>query len=140
MTKTSLPIKRPDGSVMIEPLRPQSLTFEQIATLSFRERRHAADDRLQVQHAKIFRDIAILILLAIMIFAGSAVLIATIWHDVVIAESEVRVIEAEQAAIAKLAEAEMTIIAAEEARGEMTVIALAGFGIAIIILALTRAR
>lgn len=138
MTKTSLPMKRPDGSVIVEPLQTDGLTFEQFSTLPFHSRSRAVVDRKQVQHVKIFRDIAILALLAITILAGSAVLIATIWRDVVIAENETRVIEAEQATIAKLAEAEMALTAAEWAKQEMMIIVLAGFGIAIIVLALTR--
>lgn len=138
MTKTSLPLKRPDGSVIVQPLQPTRPTFEQVASLPFHSGRRSAVDHGVVQHAKIFRDIAILALLAITILAGSAVLIATIWQDVVIAENEARIVIAEQEAIAKLAEVEMTLNAESEAKGKMVVFALAGFGIAIIILALTR--
>ncbi len=91
----------------------------------------------RVQHAKILRDIAILVLLAVTILAGSAVVIGTLWRDAAVAGSQARMIETEQATAVRLAEAELSAAAGEGLVQEMIII-LAAAGIAIILLMLTR--
>lgn len=138
MTRHSLPIRRFDGSVIIEPLRLNPAYRHHGGTR--RPERHKPDviGDTRVQRAKILRDLAILALLAITIVAGSAVLIGTLWRDVAVAESEARIVEAEQAAQVRLAEAEILATSEKKAGQEMLVIVLIGFGIAIIALALAR--
>ncbi|MGH1480734.1 MAG: hypothetical protein ACRBM6_18705 [Geminicoccales bacterium] len=97
-----------------------------------------AFNNTEVQREKIFRDIAILALLAITIIAGSAVLIGMLWRDVSIAESQARIVVAEQEAASTLAETEL-LVASDERRGQEALsIALVGFVIVIILLVLMR--
>jgi len=136
MTRYSLPIKRLDGSVMIEPLhsRPAHRIEGRPQVRSHR----IAFNNTEVQRGKIFRDIAILALLAITIIAGSAVLIGMLWRDVSIAESQARIVVAEQEAASTLAKTEL-LVASDERRGqEVLSIALVGFVIVIILLVLMR--
>lgn len=141
MSRYSLPIKRPDGSVVVEPLHAMPTGY--IGHRRPARRRFASFNNIKVHREKIFRDIAILVLLAITIIAGSAVLIGTIWRDVAVAESEARIVEAEQTAAvemanARLAEAQIQAAGDEgQMEGNLPFI-LAGFGIGIIVLLLTR--
>lgn len=136
MSKYSLPIKRLDGSVVIEPLH--SIPTSYFGSRRPVRRRPATINNTKVQREKIFRDIAILVLLAITIVAGSAVLIGTLWRDVAVAESEARIVEAEQAANVRLAEVESEAASDEELPQEMIVFILVGLGIAIVALTLAR--
>ena len=136
MTRYSLPIKRLDGSVMIEPLhaRPAHRIEGRPQVRSHR----IAFNNTEVQRGKIFRDIAILALLTITIIAGSAVLIGMLWRDVSIAESQARIVVDEQEAASTLAETEI-LVASDERRGQEALsIALVGFVIVIILLVLMR--
>ncbi len=138
MARSSLPIKRLDGSVIVEPLHPRPASRRHLGV-----RRPAGEGRAgigdsRVQRAKILRDLAILALLAITIIAGSAVIIGTLWRDVAVAESETRMVEAKQAATVRLAELEKLAAADEMPLEDMLLVVLAAFGIAIITLVLAR--
>ena len=136
MSKFSLPIKRSDGSVLIEPLHS---TLSPITPARPKRRRHSlAYNNVEVHRGKIVRDILILILLAITIIAGSAVLIGLAWRDVAVAESQARIVEAEQSAKVRLAEAELQAASDERFEQEVIPMVLAGFGIVITALALIR--
>lgn len=141
MSRYSLPIKRLDGSVVVEPLHTMPTGY--IGHRRPVRRRFASFNNITVKREKIFRDIAILVLLAVTIIAGSAVLIGTIWRDVAVAESEARIVEAEQKAAvemanARLAEAKIQAAADERWVEENLPLILAGFGIGIIVLLLAR--
>lgn len=136
MTKYSLPIKRLDGSVIVEPLFPSPAHH---ANARYRARPgRIAFNNTEVQREKIFRDIAILALLAITIIAGSAVLIGMIWRDVAVVESQERMVIAEQAAEVRLTEAKLMAASEERQVEKILPIVLVGFGIAIILLVLIR--
>jgi len=137
MAKHSLPVKRLDDSVLIEPLRPTPTRPS--SARSPRRRRTIGFNNTEVQR-KIVRDIAILALLAITIIAGSAVLVGMIWRDVAVAESQARIVEAEQVAQVRLAEAELQAASDERFEQEILPMVLAGFGIAITALVLTRPK
>lgn len=136
MLKHSLPIKRLDGSVFIEPLRPDPAGFADFPPRS--RRRRDAVNNTEVQREKIFRDIAILVLLAVTIIAGSAVLVGMLWRDVAIADSQARIVEAEQAASARLAEAEILAASEEKQFQDDLQVILIGLGLAIVLLVLIR--
>jgi len=138
MTKHSLPVKRLDGSVFIEPLHPTPARPSS-ARLP-RRRRNIGFNNIEVQRGKIVRDIAILVLLAITIIAGSAAIVGLIWRDVAVAESQAPIVEAEQAAQVRLAETELQAAADERFEQEVLPMVLAGFGIAITALVLARPR
>ncbi|MGI9451298.1 MAG: hypothetical protein ACR2QH_11770 [Geminicoccaceae bacterium] len=143
MTRYSLPIKRLDGSVFVEALRPAPSHPK--GARRPRRRRAIGFNNIEVHRGKIVRDIAILILLAITIIAGSAALIGLILGDVTMAVSQTGIVVAEQAAQAGLAQAglaETELVAAPDERFEHEIIpmALAGFGVAVAALALTRSR
>jgi hypothetical protein len=140
MTRYSLPVQRFDGSVVIQPLCPKPALGEPGGAPRPGRYRPAAARDTRVERAKILRDLAILALLALTIVAGSAVIVSMLWRDVVVADSEARKVEAEQAARVRLAEAELLAAGGDrESRAEaMMVIVLAGFGTAVIALALAR--
>ncbi len=136
MSRQSLPIKRFDGSVTIEPLRPSLAAFGLSSARRHNGPRRGTPADAQVQRAKILRDIAILVLLAVTILAGSAVVIGTLWRDAAVAESQARMVEAERSATVRLAEAELS--AAHAGLVQKMIIILAAAGIAIILLMLAR--
>lgn len=138
MTRYSLPIKRLDGSVTIEPLHsiPRHYAGARRPLL----RSSVGINNTEVRREKIFRDIAILALLAITILAGSAVLIGMLWRDVAVAESQERIVIAEQTAQVRLTEAKLQAAADERQAEEILPLILAGFGIATILLVLSRPK
>ena len=138
MTRPSLPIKRPDGSVLIEPLHPAPYDRRQVTQP--RIRRLRGYNNTEVQPDAIFRDIAVLALLAVAIIAGSAVLLGLLWHDVMLAETQVRIIEAEQATKAALAEAAIKAASEGKADPPLLPLILGGAGIAAMLLALAGRR
>lgn len=138
MTRCRLPIKRSDGSVIVEPLHPTPTHHRHVGVRPLEGRKVATVDDTRIQRAKILRDLAILALLAITIIAGSAVIIGTLWRDVAVAENQARMVEAEQAATVRLAEVERLAASDERPAEELLVMVFVGFGIAIIALVLAR--
>ncbi|MGI9492790.1 MAG: hypothetical protein ACR2QF_10365 [Geminicoccaceae bacterium] len=125
MIRHSLPIKRFDGSVLVEALR--SVPAHPKGARRPRRRDSIGFNNIEVHRGKIVRDIAILALLATTIFAGFAALIGLILGDIAIAESQARIVEAE-----------LLVVSDERFEHEILPMALAGFGIAVAAFVLTR--
>jgi hypothetical protein len=137
MTRNSLPLQRLDGTVIVRPLTPTPAGLAPGDLQRQTRRGPGGQDDTRVERAKIVRDLAIIALLALTIVAGAAVMIGALWRDAAVAESQARIIEAEQAARVKVAEAE--ILAAEEsADRDMLLLVLVGIGTAIIALVALR--
>lgn len=103
-----------------------------------RRQRGIGFNNIEVQRGKIVRDIAILVLLAITIIVGSAALVGLVLQDVAIAESQAYLVEAVQTSEIHSGENGLKAAPDERFVQEIVPMALAGLGIAITALALTR--
>lgn len=81
MTKLSRPVRFPDGSMVVGPLRRSTARNRRPPTIG-----QLSAEEARVTHAGILRDISILALLAITIVAGTMILIGALWHNVAMAE------------------------------------------------------
>ena len=140
MTRYSMPIKRFDGSVFVEPLRPAPARPKGARRP---RRRSIGFNNIEVHRGKIVRDILILILLAVTIIAGSVALIGLILGDINMAGGQAGIVIAEQAAQVGMAqvgmaEAQLTTMPDQRFEHEIVPMALTGIGVAIAALVLNR--
>ncbi len=139
MKTCSLPIKQPDGSIVVSPLRLPPVRRGIDAEFWQNEKDGVSiTEDSRVARARILRDIAILAVLAITIVAGSAVLVTTTWRDIVIADSNARIVEAEEAAKARIAEAQSRADSIRHLNRDLTLVIVTGLGLAVVVLLLVR--
>lgn len=139
MKVCSLPIKQPDGSIVVSPLRLQAV--RRGIDAEFRQNREdsaSATEDSRIARARILRDIAILAVLATTIVACSTVLVITIWRDIVVAESNARIVEAQEAASARIVEAQSRAVSSKHFNRNLTFVIAIGFGVAVVVLLLAR--
>ena len=139
MKTCSPPIKQPDGSIVVRPLRLPPVGRGQDGGC----RQNGRDDVSMTEDsrvvcARILRDITILAVLATTIVAGSAVLVTAIWRDIAIADSNARIVEAEVAAKARIAEAQSRADSSRHFNRDLTLVIATGFGLAVVVLLLAR--